>query len=47
MICPSCGGHMVGITYPNGYEEWECEDCGCVIQDAKMNEEYNERCRYR
>lgn len=47
MKCPNCGGFMVGITYPNGYEEFECEECGCVVQDAHMNELYNEKCRYR
>ena len=43
MICPNCGARMVGITYPDGYMECECENCGITIQDAQMNEEYNER----
>ena len=34
---------MVGITYPDGYEEFECENCGTTIQDAAMNAEYDEK----
>lgn len=26
MICPDCGAGMVGITYPDGYMEFECEN---------------------
>ena len=43
MICPTCGENMMGITYPNGYMEFECENCGTSIQDAEMNREYDER----
>ena len=43
MICQKCGGRLIGIIYPNGYEELECEKCGCGIQDARMNEVYNEK----
>ena len=31
------------LHIPMGYTEFECEKCGCVIQDAEMNAEYNER----
>lgn len=36
MKCPNCGGRMITVTYPNGWEEEECQDCGMTAYDNQL-----------